>query len=226
MFTCARVPADEHGPPYLVVHVQDTTEQQAAEAELSHRSLHDPLTGLPNRALLLDRLERALTRLTRLRRRSSCLVAVLFADLNGFKAVNDTHGHAVGDQVLVEVARRLQLLQRPGDTASRYGGDEFVVLCEDSGAEQAYSVAGRLHTALAGPITWTSPTTSIPRVDLRGDPDAADRQDAGSVTLTVSVGVAATSDPSTTAYQLLHDADSTMYRAKHHASVSGGSAAL
>ena len=109
--TCARVPTSADGGAYLVIHVQDGSERRAAEAELTRRTLHDPLTGLPNRVLLLDRLTRALARLER----HPSTLAVLFADLNGFKAINGTHGHSTGDQVLVAVAHRLQQLQRPGD---------------------------------------------------------------------------------------------------------------
>ena len=92
--------------------------------------------------MLRDRFGVALARLLR----QPSTVAVLFCDLNGFKQINDTHGHTAGDQVLVEVARRLQHLQRPGDTASRFGGDEFVVLCTDSGQAEADSVGQRACT--------------------------------------------------------------------------------
>jgi diguanylate cyclase (GGDEF)-like protein/PAS domain S-box-containing protein len=194
--SCARIPATARGHAYLVVHVQDVSERRAAEAELTRQLLHDPLTGLPNRTLLVDRLTRALTRL----QRHPTPVAVLFLDLDGFKAVNDDHGHAAGDQVLVAVARRLRTMQRPGDTACRFGGDEFVVLCEDSGRAQALSVARRVHAALGTPIRWEIAD--------------ADADATGEVTLTASIGIAATSDPSTTAEQLLHDADTAMYRAK------------
>lgn len=200
--TCALVPGSDSGqPPYLIVHVQDSTARQATEAELTHRTLHDPLTGLPNRVLLLDRLARALTRL----QRASSTVALLFADLNGFKAVNDKYGHPAGDQVLVVVARRLLSVQRPGDTACRYGGDEFLVLCEDSGHAEAHSVVTRIHAALASPIRVT--TT---------EPGRLGEQVTVNVTLTASIGLAATSDPTTSAAQLLHAADAQMYRAKHH----------
>ncbi|CAA9338941.1 MAG: diguanylate cyclase/phosphodiesterase (GGDEF & EAL domains) with PAS/PAC sensor(s) [uncultured Frankineae bacterium] len=197
--TCARVPPTGSSPGYLVVHVQDTSEQLATQAELTHRALHDPLTGLPNRALLVNRLEQALARLTR----QPSTVAVLFADLDGFKLVNDTYGHTLGDQVLVAVARRLQHLQRPGDTACRYGGDEFVVLCEDSGRSQADSVATRIHAALATPIHCTLP----PGRDGRPAPTVA-------VRLTASLGTATTTDPTTPAHQLLAEADRAMYRVK------------
>ena len=192
---CARVPPSADRGGYLIVHVQDVSEQQTTEVELTRRSLLDPLTGLPNRVLLLDRLTRALRRLER----HPSTIAVLFTDLNGFKAVNDTYGHATGDEVLMMVAHRLQLLQRPSDTTCRLGGDEFVVLCEDSGPTQADRVAERIQAALAAPIRCGGGQLDRDRPDL---------------TVTASVGIATTSDPATTAHQLLHDADSAMYRAK------------
>ena len=125
----------------LVVHVQDVTERRTVQAELIHRSLHDSLTGLPNRGLFADRLEQAIARARRDRRR----VAVLFIDLDRFKTVNDSLGHAAGDSVLAGAAQRLHGALRPGDTAARIGGDEFVVLCDqiDSVAE-ASALAVRL----------------------------------------------------------------------------------
>lgn len=201
--SCSLVPNPPAAGPvhdvaaYLVVHVLDIGERQATEAELTHRALHDPLTGLPNRVLLLDRLEVALARL----RRHPSTVAVLFCDLNNFKQINDTHGHTGGDQVLAEVARRLQQLQRPGDTACRFGGDEFVVLCTDSGQAEADSVAARLHAALTAPVL------------VQPAPDD-DRSGPLPVTVTASIGIATTTDPHLGAHQLLHDADTAMYQAK------------
>jgi diguanylate cyclase (GGDEF)-like protein len=94
---------------------------------LAHRVLHDPLTDLPNRTLFLDRLELALARL----RRHQTSIAVLFIDLDNFKVVNDSLGHGAGDKLLVELGNRLRHAIRPSDTIARFGGDEFVVLCED-----------------------------------------------------------------------------------------------
>jgi diguanylate cyclase (GGDEF)-like protein len=116
-------------------------ERMRREAALARRALHDPLTGLPNRALLADRLAHALGRLGRT---DGCL-AVIFLDIDDFKAVNDHHGHAAGDAVLVEVGARLADALRGGDTAARVGGDEFVVLCEDvSDEDEARAIARRL----------------------------------------------------------------------------------
>ena len=111
----------------IVLNARDVTERTALQAQLSHRAFHDELTELPNRALLLERLGHALARGTRTGRQT----AVLFIDLDDFKVVNDSLGHRVGDQLLVAVAERLTGCMRPGDTAARIGGDEFVVLVED-----------------------------------------------------------------------------------------------
>ena len=113
-----------------------------------HLALHDSLTGLPNRVLLIDRLEQAVARATRL----GGPVALLFVDLDDFKAVNDAEGHAVGDRVLAECAERLRAAVRLPDTVARFGGDEFVVLCEDTGRATADEIAARIRAALAHPI--------------------------------------------------------------------------
>ncbi|WP_299040179.1 diguanylate cyclase domain-containing protein [uncultured Pseudokineococcus sp.] len=147
--TTSRVEADGDQPAQLVMHVEDAAAQRALEAELTHRALHDALTGLPNRGLFSDRLDHALARAARQARDTS----VLFLDLDGFKAVNDTHGHHVGDLVLVEAAHRVQGLLRPGDTAARWGGDEFTVLCEGTSRAQADGIADRLRAALAVPMS-------------------------------------------------------------------------
>ncbi len=126
-------------------------EVAAGQARLAHQQLHDALTGLANRPLLLDRLSHALN--ASARRDTS--VAVLFADIDNFKTVNEVLGHSAGDSLLVEVARRLQRLVRPSDTAARFGDDEFVLLCEDLGTPQAESatVARRVIDALNEPFT-------------------------------------------------------------------------
>src|SRR5215217_6815269 len=110
-----------------VVTFRDITERKALEQQLHHQAFHDPLTGLPNRALFMDRLQHALTRANRRGNK----VAVLFTDLDNFKVINDSLGHEVGDQLLVAVAERLKTCLRPEDTAARLGGDEFTILVED-----------------------------------------------------------------------------------------------
>jgi diguanylate cyclase (GGDEF)-like protein/PAS domain S-box-containing protein len=123
--------------------------RRRTEQRMRHEALHDPLTGLANRTLLRDRLEHAIARSGRERGAT----AVLFIDLDNFKGVNDSHGHAAGDAVLVESARRLQAAVRPGDTVARIGGDEFVAVCEDVDVESAMTVARRLQEALRPSFT-------------------------------------------------------------------------
>lgn len=119
------------------------------EQRVRHEAVHDPLTGLANRTLLRDRLEHALAR----SERATGTTAVLFIDLDNFKQVNDFHGHAAGDAVLVEVGRRLQTAVRPGDTIARLGGDEFVAVCEAVDKASALAVGRRLQTAIGVAIT-------------------------------------------------------------------------
>jgi diguanylate cyclase (GGDEF)-like protein len=130
--------------------LRHAVERHRREAQLAHRALHDPLTGLPNRALFFDRLRLALSRL---RRTQTCL-AVLFLDLDDFKAVNDALGHGAGDQFLVEVGHRLRGVLRGGDTAARLGGDEFVVLCEDvAGVPEVRAIADRIAASMPGSVS-------------------------------------------------------------------------
>ena len=163
---------------------------QVAERALLHQAFHDTLTGLPNRALLADRLGQVLAR----RERRSEDAAVLFLDIDRLKWVNDSLGHAAGDQLLVDVAGRLQGVLRPGDTVARFGGDEFVVLCDDlSHPGEAVYVAERLREALATPF------------HLGGR----------EICLTASIGIAlASTSTHDTPDALLRDADAAMYRAK------------
>lgn len=129
--------------------VRDVSERTRLQAELAHQSLHDPLTGLANRTLLRDRLDHALARLAR----HPGLVAVLFIDLDGFKVVNDTLGHAAGDALLVATAQRLRLAIRSGDLVARFGGDEFVILCEElTHEDEGHAIAQRIELVVATPL--------------------------------------------------------------------------
>ena len=129
--------------------IRYAVERTRAEATMAHRALHDPLTGLPNRLLFVDRLALALARSGR----SSGAVAVLFLDLDHFKAINDSHGHEAGDQLLVHVARRVEGALRPADSVSRFGGDEFTILCDTVKDERDAAVIGeRVLAALARPF--------------------------------------------------------------------------
>jgi diguanylate cyclase (GGDEF)-like protein/PAS domain S-box-containing protein len=129
--------------------VSDVSEQRSMETRLRHQALHDALTGLPNRLLFSDRLVTAQARQERAPSRG---IAVLFLDLDDFKQVNDTHGHEVGDRLLVEVAGRIAESVRGTDTVARLGGDEFAVICEDSDVPTAVQVAGRIQKALETPV--------------------------------------------------------------------------
>ncbi len=175
-------------------------ERQRAQGLLARRALQDPLTGLGNRTMLLDRLELALNR----RRRAESPAALLFLDLDGFKAINDTHGHAAGDAVLLAVGRALRDALRTEDTVARFGGDEFAALCEDvPDADAAAVVATRVVEGVRG---------------IR----------CGEQIVSVSLGIAL-SDPAVTPEQLLASADEAMYAAKRagkdrwvlHAPVAG-----
>jgi diguanylate cyclase (GGDEF)-like protein len=169
---------------------REVAERKQIEEQLLHNAFHDGLTGLANRALFMDHLQLALGRA---RRNESYRFAVLFLDLDRFKVINDSLGHMAGDQLLVEIARRLEGAMRPGDTVSRLGGDEFVVLLDDLGdAGEAESVAARLQRQLSVPC------------DLDGH----------EVFTTVSIGIAHGSTGYHRPEDLLRDADTAMYRAK------------
>lgn len=158
-------------------------------ADLSKRALTDPLTTLPNRALLTDRLEGALRRLAR----ESSLVAVMFVDVDRFKLVNDALGHDAGDSLLVTVGARMSREVRSTDTVARFGGDEFVVVFEDiESRSQVETFGNRLTRAVASPF------------QLEGE----------EITPNVSIGAAMTSDPTVAAASLVRDADIAMYAAK------------
>jgi diguanylate cyclase (GGDEF)-like protein/PAS domain S-box-containing protein len=148
MVSTSRVPETVDRSAHLIMHIEDVTERKHLEAELHHRALHDPLTGLANRALLAQRIREAQARYRRHARPSH----LFYLDLDGFKAVNDQFGHSVGDAVLIELAQRIAALLRTGDTAARIGGDEFVVLCEDTEPHHAAAIAQRLRDAAAEPF--------------------------------------------------------------------------
>ncbi len=183
-----RVPGS---PQSMILHLKDVTKRKVAENELRHRALHDSLTGLPNRDLLLDRLAGALARAGR----AEASVAVLFLDLDNFKLINDTIGHAAGDDMLRTMASRLAAAGRGGDTAARVGGDEFVMVCENvMHEEEVYSLAQRVSDALSAPIAL----------------------DDSDFIATVSIGIAVGRESTHAPEQLLRDADLAMYRAKQH----------
>src|SRR5262249_47483345 len=132
----------------LIITCNDITERKAAEDRLTHAALHDALTGLPNRPLIMDRLEHVLGR----SRRDKTMSAGLFLDLDNFKLINQTAGHSAGDALLVQVAERLSGLLRPGDTLGRVSGDEFVIICEAlRDVADAEAVAARLIETRAQP---------------------------------------------------------------------------
>ncbi|MEZ5159021.1 MAG: sensor domain-containing diguanylate cyclase [Candidatus Nanopelagicales bacterium] len=132
----------------LVLHI-DITERKELELDLEHRATHDPLTGLPNRVLLVDRLQHALTRAAR----SHTNVGIVFCDLDRFKDVNTQFGHAGGDELLIQIAKRLKQVCRTSDTVARVSGDEFVLLLEDvSNTEEMEDVAARVLESLVAPV--------------------------------------------------------------------------
>ena len=175
----------------VVVNSRDVSDRRALEDELARRAFHDPLTGLANRALFVDRVGHALCRAERL----ADAVAVLFLDLDDFKLVNDGLGHPAGDELLVAVAERLAHTTRSGDTVARFGGDEFAILVESGPMPAtARDVADRVAQALAAPFQI--------------GPDV--------VSLQASVGVALGQAPDDTPETLLRDADLAMYLAKQN----------
>jgi diguanylate cyclase (GGDEF)-like protein/PAS domain S-box-containing protein len=172
----------------IVITCHDITDRKQAQEQLAHAAMHDALTGLPNRALVLDRLHGLLARAGR----SGATEAVLFLDLDRFKLINDSSGHTVGDELLVQVAKRLQSVTRPGDTLGRFGGDEFVLLCEAlEGPVSAIAVADRILSTMQAPFKLG-------------------RQDAY-VSASIGIAIAQAGDEPG---DVLRDADAALYRAK------------
>jgi diguanylate cyclase (GGDEF)-like protein/PAS domain S-box-containing protein len=174
----------------VVVHVENITDRKKREAELSHQALHDPLTGLANRALLAMRMREVLSH----RGRHARPGHLFYLDLDGFKAVNDRFGHAAGDAVLVELAQRITTILRAGDTAARLGGDEFAVLCDDIEPQHAGAIAERLRAVAAQPFL----------VD--------------DVEITLSAAVGSCRARSTDPDEVLREADRRMYETKRRTS--------
>ena len=180
--------ADDGEPPHVEGLARDVTQRHLLEERLRYEGIHDALTGLPNRTLLLDRLSRALEQ----RGNGHGDVAVMLLDVNQFKLVNDDLGHAAGDEVLVELANRFRRLLRKSETLARFGGDEFALVAESDGAKAGLvTLAERMLSAFAQPFV------------------------VGGVSrkLTGSLGIAIATDEATPA-QLLRDADTAMYRVK------------
>ncbi|SFL36987.1 sensor domain-containing protein [Geodermatophilus ruber] len=168
-------------------------ERSRLDEEVRHLAQHDPLTGAANRALFTSRLDQALADA----RRTGAPVSAMFLDLDGFKAVNDGHGHSAGDDLLVEIAQRLRRVVRPRDTVGRLGGDEFAVLCAGADPAEAAHIARRLEEAVRAPVAVAGRSVTV--------------------TVTASVGIVVHdpgSCPPASAGQLLRYADAAMYRAK------------
>jgi two-component system cell cycle response regulator len=164
--------------------------RKATEIESRNEAMRDSMTGLPNRALLRDRLDQVLAR----SRRLFSPFAVLFMDLDGFKEINDRYGHSAGDQALVQVANRIRTAIREADTPARYGGDEFVVLCEKvKSEEEAAEIADRISKSIEEPLL-------VEGAELR---------------VGVSIGIAIGSPSVTDADVLIREADAAMYGAKN-----------
>ena len=174
---------------YLISQMQDVTKRKRTEAKLAHQAMHDPLTGLPNRTLFTDRMQLARARLER-----GGSLALLFCDLDDFKEVNDSFGHEAGDRILMQVADRLRSILRPSDTVSRFGGDEFALLCEGVEPEAAERIASRIAEAFAAPFVI----------------------DGNEVSLSASTGIVFTGDPDVELDRLMSDADLAMYTAKQN----------
>lgn len=176
--------------PRLIFQIQDITDRKRAEEALLHEAFHDGLTQLPNRAMFVDHLTLAFERAKRSPHHS---FAILFIDLDRFKIINDSLGHALGDQLLIETSNRLQRCLRPGDTVARLGGDEFTILLEDiNDIKEAILVADRVQHEVSQPCTLGAHETFT----------------------TASIGLALYNPSYQEPEELLRDADTAMYRAK------------
>ena len=186
---CTNLLDDEHVGG-IVLNCRDISERKAFEEQLTHQAFHDPVTGLANRALFAERVRHAIAR----SRREHRGVALVFLDLDDFKTINDSLGHAAGDEVLARVAQRLASSIRASDTAARFGGDEFALLLEDiEGVQEAADTAERVLDALAMPLPVAHKELS----------------------LRCSIGISVASEDGTAgAEELIRDADAAMYRAK------------
>jgi diguanylate cyclase (GGDEF)-like protein/PAS domain S-box-containing protein len=174
----------------VVVTFTDITDHKVAEEALRFRALHDALTGLPNRALLLERLNHALQQT---KRYPNSLFAVLFIDLDRFKIINDSLGHTIGDHLLVQVADTLLVYVRSSDTVARLGGDEFVILLEQiNNLQEAIHVAERIQSDMKSPLNLMGQT----------------------IFTSASIGIAVSDSNYTSGEEILRDADNAMYRAK------------
>src|SRR5687768_4258838 len=176
---------------HLVMIVEDITERKELEAQLVHRSMHDPLTGLANRLLFQDRLWHALERGHR-ERTATC---VMIIDLDGFKKINDELGHPMGDLVLVSFAERLRSVLRASDTAARLGGDEFSIVCENTEPADAEVLADRLRAAVTEPLSLSGTAVSVG----------------------ISIGIGSApggEDPGTVYERVVREADDAMYADK------------
>ena len=182
---------DEEGIAYRMIGSHtDITDRKLAEDKLVYDAVHDPLTGLPNRILFLDRLSHCIALFSR---RKSYNFALLYLDLDRFKIINDSLGHLLGDQLLIEIGSRIKQIIRNGDTLSRIGGDEFVVLCEDiEDLTEATNLADRIQMELAKPI------------DLNGQ----------KVVVGCSIGITDSSIGYERPEDMLRDADAAMYQSK------------